>query len=1538
MKYIINKNEIIDIINNNIKFESNIIDSELIANKVFSMIYDEITPDEIDNLIAEICINMSTLHPDYSYLAGNILVFNLHNKTLNNFSSKMELLLNQLDTNWLQWILSNSDELNNIIDYQRDYNYDYFGFKTLEKAYLLKIGNKIIERPQDMILRTAITLQMGNLELIKKTYDYMSLGYYTHATPTLFNSGTKHMQLSSCFIEDTEVITMNGIKKIQNVIIDDEIVTHTGCIKKILQVHKNPLNDRKIMLLKVHNTKEIYVTDNHKFWSISNKDYIPKWRSINELTNNDFIAIPSYQGNKNKIKNYNIDLYYNDFIFNDFNINDYNINTERFNNYYINDFNNKITTINHMITIIKYNLSNYIFNDNNLNIDNNIAKLFGLYLNCGEIMTNFCGIKFSIPKKNMEVIKFISDTLTSYFFLDIVIYNNINYEIYCYSYIIGQLFNKIFDDKNNNNIYINMINWTNDLLYSFIIGLNLTNIKNFMTNKNIINQLYHIFRLHGIDYSDYNQSSIEYLKNLYYNNKKEINNITYLRILSIDETLLNHDNVYTLGVEDDHSYNVEGLICENCFLLGTNDNLSDICKSWSSSSQISKWAGGIGIHLSNIRSKNSIIKGTNGKSSGLVPLLKIYNDIARWIDQGGKRPGSIAVYLEPHHPDIFEFIELRKNFGSENDRARDLFLALWVSDLFMKHVNEDKDWLNNVYGDEFENLYFKYVSEKKYRDVIKARKLWMHILDAQIETGLPYICYKDSINKKNNQKNLGTIKSSNLCVHESTKILTDKGYYPIGLLKDLKVKIWNGDQWSDVTIKQTGSNINLIRVKLSNGVHIDCTREHKFYIQHDDTILEIQASELKLGYQLIKFNLPEIIYDDPIEFKYPYTHGYFCGEGITYANCLHEITNYSKIYLHKSKKDLLQYITFESYTENENTDNIDIILPKDLNIKFDIPFLGSIDDRLRWFEGLCDANGHIIHQGLYDMLQVNSINKYFLLDIRLMLHTLGIDSKVIIKENDNNLLILPYEVYKLLKIGFQPKTLIITNNEPTINKMPFVKVISIEESYKNVDTYCFTEPLKHIGIFNGVACGNCAEIVQYSDNDEYSVCNLASIALKSCINPFDNNINNKWIIYTKENCKYCVYAKKYLQSINIIYTELEYNDENIIKLKKLIDKNITYPQIFILNNDKLKNIGGWSELYQYTAGTYNYDKLYDIAYLSTINLNQVIDINYYPVPETKKSNMSHRPIGLGIQGLADTLVSLRIAYDSEEAIEMNSKIMETIYLASMTATNDIAIERESKMIELKKIMIDIPEYYDSKYDINNKLYHELKPTNNEFKNNKLGSYTSFEGSLYSEGKFQFDMWDYKSLIYKDRWDALRIKVMKYGTRNSLLTALMPTASTSQILGNNECFEFFTNNIYTRKTNAGDFILVNKYLINDLCKLNLWSINLKDKIIAANGSIQHILEIPDEIKKIYKTIWEIKQIWVLKGALARAPFVDQSQSMNIFMANPDYQRLSSSHFWGWKNGLKTGMYYLRTRPSADAIKFTIDPNLIKNSNICENCSA
>ena len=674
--------------------------------------------------------------------------------------------------------------------------------------------------------------------------------------------------------------------------------------------------------------------------------------------------------------------------------------------------------------------------------------------------------------------------------------------------------------------------------------------------------------------------------------------------------------------------------CSSCFLIGTHDSLEGITHTWESVSKISKWGGGIGLHVSNIRAKDSIIRGTNGPSSGIIPMLKVYNEIARYINQGGKRKGSIAIYLEPWHPDILAFLDLKKNFGAETERARDLFLAVWIPDLFMKQVQEDGDWytfcpdecpgLTDAWGEKFEVLYNKYVEEKKYRNKYEARKVMKAILDSQLETGTPYIVFKDTANRKSNQQNIGTIKSSNLC----------------------------------------------------------------------------------------------------------------------------------------------------------------------------------------------------------------------------------------------------------------------------------------------------------------------SEILLYSDHKEYAVCNLVSIAVNSCIKKFTPT--EKFIFYSKPLCKNSKYIRTFLKYHKWDFeekTDLDENKNLINELKKVKDLPIVF-----YGEKKLNN---FNELFYMVRNTFDYDKLEEISYIACKNVNKVIDVNYYPTIETKYSNMRHRPIGVGIQGVADTIVSLKIAFDSDDSVMFNSKMMESVYYGCMKASVDNAKSRHDKMKQLIESKVDIPEYYDCNFQLKDKelnnIYHEMLPCKYEMNNIKYpGAYSSFDGSPFSKGILQFDMWNIKPSM-TEKWEELKKEIAIYGVRNSQLTSLMPTASTSQILGNNECFEMFTNSIYTRRTLAGDFPVVNRYLMNDLLSVGLWSNEMKDLILAYKGSIQEINGIPEQIKKLYPTIWEIKQSWTLKNAIGRGPYVDQTQSMNIFMAVPDYQKLYSSHMFAWLNGLKTAIYYLRTRPSEDATQITIDPNIKKLNESSENKS-
>ena len=885
--------------------------------------------------------------------------------------------------------------------------------------------------------------------------------------------------------------------------------------------------------------------------------------------------------------------------------------------------------------------------------------------------------------------------------------------------------------------------------------------------------------------------------------------------------------------------------CSSCYLLAMDsDTVTGIYKTLGDCAQISKYAGGIGLHIHNIRAKGSIIRGTNGVSNGIVPMLRVFNNTARYIDQGGgKRNGSFAIYLEPWHADIEDFLMLKRNTGAEEERARDLFYAMWVPDLFMERVEADAEWtlfcpaeapgLADVWGPEFKELYERYEREGKGRATISAQKLWFKILDSQIETGTPYLVYKDAANAKSNQQNVGTIKSSNLCVAPETLILTDKGQIPISNLENKEINVWNGDNWSKTTVIKTGENQKLITVYLSNGSQITCTPYHKFIIREsytDKTSIKdakrVDASQLKSGDKLIKFDLDILPGDISNDIPFPYTHGFFCGDG-TY----HIQSNGNKtkgLSLYGDKKKLIPYLEIRSSTYEEDAiGRINTMLPHELPDKYFIPINSTIQCRLKWLAGLLDSDGCVARNGTNEALQISSIHFEFLDRLRLMLQTLGVQSKVTVMHEERTtllpdgkggrkeyeckkiwrILISSSAVHDLIELGLDCKRLEIVGDKPQRNAEQFVTVVNITDNGRTDDTYCFNEPINHAGVFNGILTGNCSEIIQYSDSTETAVCNLASINLATFIDPKKRQ--------------------------------------------------------------------------------FNFDELRRVTAITIRNLNRVIDINYYPTPETEKSNMRHRPVGLGIQGLADVFAMMRMPWESEKAADLNQRIFEHMYYA--------AVQQSAKMAQ------------------------------------EDGSYYSFTGSPASTGKLQPDLWLVQPLTEVDGsldWGQLRQQAVQ-GLRNSLLLAPMPTASTSQICGSNECFEPFTSNIYTRRTIAGEFIVINKYLMNDLMKYQLWSEELKQKIIAMNGSIQDIEEIPKTIRELYKTSYEIKQRTLIDLAAARGAFICQSQSLNLFVLDATYSKLTSMHFYAWRKGLKTGIYYLRTKAPVMAQKFTVDPTLLSD---------
>ena len=931
----------------------------------------------------------------------------------------------------------------------------------------------------------------------------------------------------------------------------------------------------------------------------------------------------------------------------------------------------------------------------------------------------------------------------------------------------------------------------------------------------------------------------------------------------------------------------------SCYLIAMEeDSIEGIYNTLKDCAQISKYSGGIGLHIHNIRAKDSHIQGTNGKTDGIVPMLRVFNSTARYVNQSGKRNGSFAIYLEPWHADVEDFLEMKKNHGDEELKARDLFYALWIPDLFMERVKENAKWslvcphecpgLSDVYGEQFKELYEKYETEGKMRKTVNARDLWFKILDSQMETGTPYILYKDACNQKSNQKNVGTIKSSNLCVAPETLVLTKTGHIPIQDMVGQSVDVWNGEEFSSVEIVKTGEDQELIDVYTDDGSKLSCTPYHKFYIQEsysENSVKMVEAKDLQPDDKLIKCEYPLI--DGFDKFLYPYTHGFFCGDG-TYSNISENLEKPCKFkalnghffckrhidyetedyllnndanlesemncqaksyckkpisYLYGDKKALLPHMNYRTHTENN--DRIVINLPLDIEEKFVTPSHNcSIKDKLEWFAGYCDADGTISRNGENEQLQVASINYEFLQNVKLLLQTCGINPKIKLSQNREKsylpdgksgykyfnvkpiyrLLITSFDLYELKNLGFSPKRLKFIANKPARNAKQFIKILKVENNNRIDDTYCFTEPKKHMGIFNGILTGQCTEIIEYSDDKETAVCNLASIALPAFVNE-----------ETKQ---------------------------------------------------------------------FDYEKLHYVTKVVTNNLNRVIDINFYPTEKTKTSNFRHRPIGIGVQGLADAFIMMNIPFHSDEAKEVNKFIFETIYHAALEKSNELAI--------------------------------------------KHGSYSSFDGSPASQGILQFDMWNKEPVPGRYDWTILKQSIITNGLRNSLLIAPMPTASTSQILGYNECFEPITSNLYSRRTLAGEFVVVNKYLMKELIQLGHWNEQIKNNIIANKGSVQQLTMISEEIRNKYKIVWEMPMKHLIDMAVDRGAYICQSQSLNLWLEDPTYNSLTSMHFYSWKQGLKTGIYYLRRKAKHQAQQFTIEPeqkhNTSERDEICESCSA
>ena len=1126
--------------------------------KIIDQLYDGIETAIIDELTAQQCASQITIHPDYGKMAARIIVSNHHKNTTNSFSEKMKNLYNFTDIHdkhcpiirkeILDFVNENKDKIDKMVDYERDYLFDYFGFKTLEKSYLLQINDKVIERPQDLWMRVSISIHVNDLEKVFETYNLMSQKYFTHATPTLYNACTQRQQMSSCYLLAMEDDSIDGI---YNTLKDcAKISKYAGGIG--LHIHNvrgsgthirgtNGKSNGIVPMLRVFNNTARYVDQ-----CVLPDTYI--------YTDKGPMFIENVVSNETKIINENGEM-------------------EVIQNVLEHSYNGKMLSIKTMHSLEPLTITEehplLVLSGQKKGLNYNIIKkrlenkTIELEWKEAKNLTNDDMLVYSIPKYEKDIENISEEDCYMYGILlgDGCINNtqehgyislhseNKRYVTeFCEKYFTDNCVQYKVDIIDNTT----RVRWSKNIVLPFRYGEMYTSEKEkYIHNKWLnlpINKIQYIVKgLIDTDgckdkevaFDNTSRILIEGLRYLLLRMGIPTSGYISDRIgeehMTQNGLIINKKISYCLRIPKTN-------VIKKLLNLDCDDDIQNFCKFFT--------------YNNNIFTRIKDIE--EDEYSGTLYDLQM-KDVHSYTSHngvihngGGKRNGSFAIYLEPWHLDVRHFLEMRRNQGDEEMKARDLFYALWIPDLFMQRVHENKDWtlmcpdkcpgLSDVYGEEFEELYTKYENENR-GETVSARELWFSILDSQMETGTPYLLYKDSCNKKSNQKNLGTIKSSNLCT----------------------------------------------------------------------------------------------------------------------------------------------------------------------------------------------------------------------------------------------------------------------------------------------------------------------EIIEYSDDSETAVCNLASISLSSFV-------------------KDCVF---------------------------------------------------------------DFQKLEEVVAVVTNNLNNIIDVNYYPTEKTEKSNMRHRPIGIGVQGLADCFILMDLAFHSNEAKELNKKIFETMYYASLKKSNEIAKSRYDIM---KQKYMDVSIIETDVYDMFNKHESNLHDLMRDRKTH-VGAYSTFENSPAHNGLLQFDMW---GATPSDRynWKELKENIMKYGIRNSLLMAPMPTASTAQILGNNECFEPLTSNIYSRRTLAGEFIIVNKYLMNDLLKINMWNEQIKNNIIENKGSIQQIVNIPQPLKDKYKIVWEIPMKHVIDMAADRGAYICQSQSMNLWLQEPTYNNLTSMHFYGWKKGLKTGMYYLRRKAKHQAQQFTIDPSKVENENeeeVCEMCS-
>jgi ribonucleoside-diphosphate reductase alpha chain len=1362
------------------------IDPTKLALKISDGLCDGISTKDIEHLTIQKAANLVTEEPEYGNLAAAILASSVQKQVESQEISSFAQAIHQMYEAGLvgarvfEEVKKNKRKYNSIIDNEKTKLFEYFGLKTLVDRYLLRHPQTRLpmETPQYFFLRIAVALGT-NVENTKEIYEKMSSLDYLPSSPTLFNAGCSTEQLSSCFVMDSPHDSLEGIYKgVTDVArmskfsggigLNFSRIRSTGSFIKGTNGFSNGIVPwLKILDASVVAVNQCFAPDT----LVHTRDGIKPIKNVKE---GDMVL--GISGKYQKVTETMEYVNYKPMVTLSLQTDSESVEVTS---------EHPVYTLKHgedtprWVPVCELTANDYVARV----IPQDVVTVSDLQ----EADAHFYGMLFAGSSCHSGVI-----TLT------------LHEDKGTLDFVVNYLKNKSIapDVSSSHGNYL--VSWRDSFDLRPIPG---DDAYNWAVDAHIISPRFSnlplphaeamvrgMIRAQGSGFSTIHRATAECLR---------------------------------------YQLSRMGIVAPLKHIEDSNVWVVDV-SSLTNKSLKTDWFERYGYLWVPVKSIEKTI--THPK----VYDLKVEGDesymlTSALVHNGGRRPGACCVYLETWHSDIESFLELKDNTGDISRRTYHLFTANWVPDLFMKRVQAQGQWslfdpvdvphFTDLYGEEFERAYLTAEAAGVAKKTVKAQELYYRMMRTLAETGNGWMTFKDHGNNKSNQtlKHGNVIHSSNLCVAPETMILTKEGNVEIASKVDQEVEVWNGFEWSKVTVRQTGKDKELVKVLLSNGSFIECTPEHEFAVSKgygNNSWDKVAAADLNVGTKLYSFSMPVIGNTNHVseehELRYAYANGFFCGDG-TYTGGK---SPQPRTTLYGEKKKLAEYLDIDNNARRDGSDRINLYYRQTvMNPKFTVPEQAEIDVRLSWFAGLLDSDGTVARNGSNESLQIGSVNLQFLQDVRMMLTTLGVDAKVTkLRDAGENLLpdgrggsrmfptqtlyrllISSYDTHHLVSLGMKTRRLAISGAKPQRNARRMLIVVAVEWNDRISDTFCFTEPKRNLGTFNGVVTGQCTEIYEVNNERETSVCNLASIVLGRHLT-------------VDEAGKPCVDYAKIGSTVEVMVGQLD----------------------------------------------------------------RVIDLNFYTIPETKTSNHKWRPVGLGLMGLQDVFFTLNIPFDSEEARAISRKISETIYYHALKASCKLA--------------------------------------------QTLGKHKGFEDTRASQGILQFDLWGVKPDASFD-WDGLKEEIKTHGLRNSLLVAIAPTATIASIAGCYECIEPQFSNLFKRETTSGDFLQVNRYIVRLLQKKGMWSEETRDALIKSDGSVQHLPFFTEEEKLVFRTVWEIKQRSLIDMAADRGAFICQSASTNLFLEAPTIGALSSMYMYAWQKGLKS-TYYMRSRPASKIAKTTI----------------